>query len=81
MPRLLGVIMFNIHMYQASVTRAFYKAQDTIAQLPDILSEFVHPESMPKGCPMDPKRLVYKAVQIGLMSESEGYKVLREAHY
>lgn len=73
--------MFNIQVYQAGVQRAFLKAHETLAQLPAVMSEFVHPANMPQGFPMDPRSLVYKAIQIGLLSESEGYKVLREARY
>lgn len=72
--------MFNVSTYRMNVRRARDKARSTICMVAELVLDAVHPANL-GALPPAPSTLVYKAAQIGLITEREATTLLVTAQY
>ncbi len=72
--------MFNDSLYRMNVRRARDNARSTICMIAELVLDAVHPANL-GALPPTPHTLVYKAAQIGLITEREAATLLVTAQY
>lgn len=72
--------MFNNSLYLMNARRARDNARSTICMIAELVLDAVHPANL-GALPPTPYTLVYKAAQIGLITEREAAMLLNTAQY